>query len=315
MHKSVAQPQQVSFWVGILYGVCAGLVWAIYNVAAKVGAIEGFLPQDSGFVRFTVAGLLMLPVVLQMGVRDMGGIGWGRAILLTLTAGPTFVLLINTGFVLSPLSHGVIIPPAASMLSSMILGRVFLGETITRSRIVGAGILIVAQIAIAYDGLSGARGEYVWVGDIALAGAGLCWGLFTFLVSKWKVDALRGTAALSVISAVLYVPAYLVIFGIPDLPVSSMVIQGLIHGGLSGVIGVIAYAAAVRHLGAGRSGLFPSIVPAISILISIPVLDQVPDTLEIVATILSLFGILTGLGVTTLVYRRLRKPAPPPPGT
>lgn len=308
MQDSAAKPQQVSYALGLFYGTCAGLAWAVYNVAAKVGAIEGFLPQDSGFVRFTVAGLLMLPVALHMGLRDMGGIGWPKSLALALTAGPCFVLLINTGFVLAPLSHGVILPPATSMIVSIILGRLWLGETVTRSRIVGAAILIVAQIAIAFDGLQGARGDYVWVGDLALAGAGTCWGIFTFLVGKWKVDALRGAAALTVISAVLYVPAYLFLFGVPQhLPVSSMVIQGLIHGGLSGCLGLIAYAAAVRHLGAGRSGLFPSMVPALSILISIPVLNQIPDTLEITATILSLFGILTGLGVTTLVYRRLRK--------
>ncbi|MCO5066291.1 MAG: DMT family transporter [Rhizobiaceae bacterium] len=287
--------------------MCAALAWSVYNVAAKYGALEGFMPQDSGFVRFTFGGLLMLPIALRMGLGDMGGVGWSHAIPLALFGGPIFVLLINTGFVLSPLSHGVIIPPAASMLSSLFLGYMWLGETITTSRIVGAAILIVAQVIIVLHTLGGDGGELVWLGDLALAGAGFCWGLFTFFVSKWKVDALRGTAALTVISAAIYVPIYLFLAGIPDLPVSSMIIQGMIHGGLSGVVGLFAYAAAVRHLGAGRSGLFPSIVPAVSIVISIPVLNQIPNGLEIFAAVLSFAGIVTGLGVTTMLLRVLRR--------
>jgi len=309
MQKDAIVPPQSSVARGIAYGVCAALAWSIYNVAAKYGALEGFMPQDSGFVRFVVGGLLMLPVALRMGLKDMGGVGWPHAIALALCGGPIFVLLINTGFVFSPLSHGVIVPPAASMLSSLFLGWMWLGEKITISRIIGAAILIVAQVLIVFHTLGGDSGELVWLGDLALAGAGFCWGLFTFMVSKWKVDALRGTAALTVISAAIYVPTYLLLFGIPDLPVSSMIVQGFIHGGLSGVIGLFAYAAAVRYLGAGRSGLFPSIVPAVSILISIPVLNQVPTTLEIFAAVLSFAGILTGLGLITMLIRMLRKEA------
>ncbi len=88
---------------GIAWGVLAVLAWAVYNVGAKVGAAQGFSAPDLTVLRFGVAGLIMLPMLLRMGLRDLGGLGWPRGIALLLAAGPLFGLCVNTGFRNGPL--------------------------------------------------------------------------------------------------------------------------------------------------------------------------------------------------------------------
>ena len=103
---------------GVAWGIVAAMAWATYNVGAKVGAAQGFQPADLTLIRFAVAGLIMLPLLVRAGFRDLGGLGWPRGIVLALLVGPLFGFVVNTGFVLAPLAHGVVLGPAATMLSA-----------------------------------------------------------------------------------------------------------------------------------------------------------------------------------------------------
>src|SRR5687768_11539007 len=65
---------------GIAWGVAAVLAWALYNVGAKLGVAQGFQSQDLTLMRYGVAGLLMLPLILRSG---LGSLGWRRGLMLT----------------------------------------------------------------------------------------------------------------------------------------------------------------------------------------------------------------------------------------
>ena len=43
----------------------------------------GFTPADLAFHRFFWAGLLLMPLALRDGISDLGGIGWGRGMVMT----------------------------------------------------------------------------------------------------------------------------------------------------------------------------------------------------------------------------------------
>jgi drug/metabolite transporter (DMT)-like permease len=136
---------------GIAWGVAAVLAWALYNVGAKLGVAQGFQSQDLTLMRYGVAGLLMLPLLLRGG---LGSLGWGRGLMLTLCVGPLFGLVINTGFVLAPLAHGVVLPPAVTMLSTTLLAWGFAGERPKVAQLIGIVILLTGLVAIAWDGLN-----------------------------------------------------------------------------------------------------------------------------------------------------------------
>ncbi len=84
---------------GIAWGVLAVLAWAMSTMSGPRSAPrQGFRAPDLTVLRFGVAGLIMLPMLLRMGLRDLGGLGWPRGLALLLAAGPLFGLCVNTGF-------------------------------------------------------------------------------------------------------------------------------------------------------------------------------------------------------------------------
>src|SRR5918998_4937655 len=89
--------------VGILCGVGAALGWAAGFVAARHGVLIGFAPVDLAFHRFAWAGLLLFPLAYRQGLWDLGGISWGRGLIMFVLAGPAQGVLSATGFTLTPL--------------------------------------------------------------------------------------------------------------------------------------------------------------------------------------------------------------------
>lgn len=282
--------------LGVLWGMVAAVAWAVYNVGAKVGAAQGFQPADLTLMRFGVAGLVMLPLLVRAGLRDLGGLGWGRGVVLALLVGPLFGFVVNTGFVLAPLAHGVVLGPATTMLSATALAWVCEGERLNRMQLAGMAILVAGLLAIAYDGLTAPSGHLVWLGDLGFVAAGTLWGVFTFLLKRWRVHAVQATAAVSVLSMLVVVPLYFMLHGgLPDLPVQAMLVQAVYQGCLGGCLAVLAFSLAVGHLGASRAALFPSFVPALATLLAMPMLGQVPDALQGTGILLASLGLLTAL--------------------
>src|SRR3989442_11931217 len=83
---------------GIACGAGAALFWAAGFVAARHGIAIGFSPADIVFHRFVWAGLVFLPFVARVGLRDLGGVGWAKGVALTLLSGPPIAFLSYAGF-------------------------------------------------------------------------------------------------------------------------------------------------------------------------------------------------------------------------
>src|SRR5574339_33886 len=128
--------------IGIVCGTLAALAWAAGFVVAKHGIQIGFSPADLAFHRFFWSGLLVLPLIVREGLGDLGGIGWGRALVMTVLSGPPQSLLAYTGFILVPLGHGTTIQPACAALFSLLLATVILHERLTPTRVAGAAIIV-----------------------------------------------------------------------------------------------------------------------------------------------------------------------------
>ena len=107
--------------LGLLCGAGAALFWAAGFVAGRHGIAIGFSPADLAFHRFVWAGLVFLPFVARDGLADLGGVGWAKAVILTLFVGPLFSILSYSGFLLVPLAHGGVIQPSCAALGGLAL--------------------------------------------------------------------------------------------------------------------------------------------------------------------------------------------------
>ena len=134
---------------GALYGLAAVAMWGGYLAFARQGVQTGLTPADFVFLRYATAGVLMVPWLLAHGPAQLGGVGWGRGVILALFAGPLFIALGVGGYVFAPLAHGAVIQPATITIATMVVAWLVLGEAMPRHRIGGIAIIVAGLVLIA----------------------------------------------------------------------------------------------------------------------------------------------------------------------
>ena len=295
----VAAGSSIAF--GYACGMTMALGASISFAAARAGILGGLAPDDMIFARFVVAGLVLLPFLLCWGLPTLAGIGWPRGLALLLTGGPLFALLQTGGYAFAPLAHGAVIAPSTVTILSTIGAGMLLGERLTRSHLIGAALVLAGILLIAGQGaLGSATGTTTWVGDLLFFASSVLWAGFTLLIRYWRVDAVRATAVVGVLSLCISAPVYLAYRGpahLTNLPFAALAVQGVVQGLVQAVITIMAYSRAISILGVSRAVLFPAIVPAISILIGIPLLGEVPNALQFAGLLLVSFGMLVAIGI------------------
>lgn len=295
--------------IGYASGFVMALSAATTFVAARAGILGGLSADDLIFARYVVAGLLLLPVLLYWGLRDLAGIGWARGIALLLTGGPPFALLQTGGYAFAPLAHGAIIAPSTVTILSTIAAAWFLGERLTRAHIVGAAIVLAGIGLIGWHGLAGhATGAATFLGDLMFFVSSVLWAAFTVLIRYWRLDALRVTAVVAVLSLAVFVPIYLGYRGLPHvaaLPPGAIAFQGFVQGIVQAIFAVGAYSLAIVYLGVSRAVLFPAIVPAVTVLIGIPAVGEIPGATQIAGLVLVSIGLFVAIGLFGRFTRRV----------
>ena len=278
--------------VGIVCGTLAALAWAMGFVAAKHGVQIGFSPADLAFHRFFWSGLLMLPLIVREGLRDLGGIGWSRASVMTVLSGPPQSLLAYTGFILVPLGHGTTIQPACAALSGLVLASLILHEKATLQRIAGGAIIIAGLLMFGAESLTTIGNSGVG-GDLLFATAGLFWATFGTLLRLWNVHGTRAVMAVGAVSLLVLAPIYLVIYGISGLVRQSLfenILQAVVQGGIAGSLPIYLFAHAVIALGGGRAATFPALVPVFGVVIGFLALGVVPTLAQFGGMLIVLVG-------------------------
>ena len=284
---------------GMLYGLAAVLIWGGYLAMARAGVVGGITAGDFTLIRYGTAGLVMLPWLAVNQPLTLAGMGWGRALALTFTAGPLFILLGVGGYAFAPLAHGAVAQPAAVVVFTTLLAALLLKDRPSRTRLLGLGVVLAGIGVIAGPGLFSGT-AMTPLGDAMFLAAGLLWAGFTILARRWGIKAIPATAAVSVLSALIVVPVYAATTGFSHLlsiPAAVLVPQILVQGVLSGVVAVICFTRAAEKLGAARAALFPALVPASAILMGIPLAGEWPNLGQMLGLALVSLGLLVAMGV------------------
>jgi drug/metabolite transporter (DMT)-like permease len=278
--------------IGVLCGTGAAFGWAVGFVAAKHGIGAGFTPADLAFHRFFWSGLVLLPLLLRNGVKNLGGFGWRRGLVMSILGGPPQALLAYSGFILVPLGHGTTIQPACAALFGLVLASLVLGERLTAQRIVGAATIICGLIIFGIESLTTIGGHGVG-GDLLFAIAGLFWATFGILLRQWRIAGFRAIAVVGALSVMVYAPLYVLFIGFANMAQlgwSENVLQVLVQGLLAGILPIYLFARAVILLGAGRTSTFPALVPMFGLIVGYFALGVVPSIAQIIGLVVVVIG-------------------------
>ncbi|WP_417433111.1 DMT family transporter [Hoeflea sp.] len=281
---------------GVGLGLAAALLWAVYNVGVEIGRAEGFTSADLAILRYGVAGLILAPLLAMQWRKLPPSLTLPRAIMLSCIIGPPFAFLFNTGYGLAPLAHAVVISPGMSMLVANMLPILLDGQRLSVNRKLGIAVLIIGLMAIAADRpVTTGSGDTAILGDLCFVGSGSLWGVFIYLMARWRLPAIATTAATSILSAVFFLPFYILYFDPAPLPLAAWIEQAIYQGAIGGSLAIIVFASSISLLGSGLAGLFPALVPPLAVLLAIPLARQWPNALQTLGVVIASGGLIVSL--------------------
>lgn len=279
---------------GYVLGCVAAVIWGGYLVTSRRGIAVGLAPTDMAFLRYVIAGAVMLPLLLRHQPMDLAGVGWKKGLVLAFLAGPPFVLVGASGFHFAPLAHAAVIQLGSVILASTLLAALVLRERPGRAGVLSLSLVLLGLFVTAGSGLAGGL-PGVWRGDLLFALAGTLWAIFTVLQRRWALSPVAVTAVVCVISALVYGPLYAATVGFDRMlkaGTAVLIEQVLVQGVLSGAIAMLAFAAAVRDVGAARAALFPALAPGVAMLLGAFLTGDRVSVLHVIGLVLLTSGLL-----------------------
>lgn len=305
LHAGSAAPDGVStpagaaspsLVAGLMVGLVAASIGALYTVFARWGIAQGMDSSDMTFLRFSVAGLVTLPLLARALRRDAAGFAaaWRSWLAVSLLAGPLFGLLMFTALQWAPASHAALFPFTAMSVMGTLLSVVFLGDTLTARKVIGIAVVVTGLVVLSGFDLQSLSGRAL-LGDVLFIAAGTLWAGFGIVMRRHRLDPLLATAVISFSALVTYVPIYLATAGTgrllatpPHVLWTELLVQGLIAG--AGTL--YAYSKMVAMLGPARAAVFPALAPGLAALMAWPLLDHVPSGTEATGLVISVVGLL-----------------------
>lgn len=281
---------------GALYGLGAVAVWATWNSVTRLDVKGALSAYDLAMLRFAVAGLLLLPVVLRKGL-GLERLGVARFVILLCGAGAPFVLVAASGLRLAPASHAGALLQGAMPLFVALLSALLMKERLTASRKAGYGLIAVG-VAIIVGPTAVALDEAQTIGHLLLLLAGFMLACYAIVLRARGIDALHGAALAATGSLVFYLPAYFAVHGPRglDAPLADIAVQIVLQGVLVSIVALFFFGRGVEILGASAGAAFAALTPPVGALLAIPILSEIPGPFEIVALLLVSAGVFLASG-------------------
>jgi drug/metabolite transporter (DMT)-like permease len=273
-------PTTAEYARGAVCGLAAVSIWSGGIVAVGLGLRTSLTPWDIAAVRFTVAGLLLLPYVLNRGLA-LERLGWAGLAAIVLGGGAP-VLLSNAGLLFAPAAHAGALYPGVMPLMVAVLAAFKLREAFTAAKRLGFALILPGVCAIAW--LSGGTiGSQQNIGHMLFLGSGVAFAFYTVAMRRARLDGLHAAAIAAVGDFLLYMPVYWMIVGTTSFAEAAwtdITLQALVQGLLTAIISYLLYGRAVSILGASSGAAFAALCPAMTALMAIPLLGEWPTTID-----------------------------------
>jgi len=239
----------------------------------------------------------MLPLFLRSGVRDAGGFGWPRALVLILLAGPIYNMVLIGGLTWAPATHSSLIYPAFTPLFTALLAKLMLDRR-ENLPLAGLAMLIGGVLTIKLDGfLHPATSTYphAWRGDLLFMTAALMWSFYTVLMRRWNTKPLAVVSVVQV-GGLFYVPLYFAVqgFAVFRLDITAIAIQSLYQGVLVSVISILLFNLAVRQIGA-KASMFTAVMPVVGVSLAVVLLNEPVSASLVAGTLLIVAGLFVSM--------------------
>lgn len=276
-------------WIGYALMLFTLAVWASFILISRLAGTSVLTPWDTTALRFGTATLVLLPyVILKMDIRQF--FNW-RFVVVAMLGGLGYAMLAYVGFSLAPAAHGAIFLHGLLPFWTALMSWLIVQEHMTRDRWLGLSCIAFGIGAMAIIEVQNPNTHFGW-GDVMFAGASASWAAFTSLLKRWQIPPVAATVGVAIISAVLFLPVYVLWLpsGLAQASWQVIALQAGFQGVLVVIVAMLTFIAAVQRLGAFTVGSFLALAPMVAATLAVPVLNE-PLTLGLM---LGLLGMVMG---------------------
>ena len=301
--------------IGLIAALVTILIWTSFIVIARASASHNLLPLDIAFLRILGAGSVLLPWAWWL-MRPQRRAGEKVGSLLGLSPLPlritiigglfgsfVFSMLSYSGVFFAPAAHASVLLPGSLPLWTTLMAWLVLSQSISKVRAIGLACIVLGDLLVGGSSLLQAfDGGEVWKGDLMFMCAASCWSFYTVIVRREGLDAVRATMAVTAFSCVTFLPLYAILALLQIVPShldaapwQELLFQALYQGIGSVVISGISFNIMVRHYGPVRSTMMTAVVPVLSAISAVVLLNEPMHWNLMAGLVLVTCGILFGV--------------------
>jgi drug/metabolite transporter (DMT)-like permease len=294
-----AQPDQPAYprstvgqyVIGASCAIAAVAIWAGWLVVMRLGVTTGLSALDLTALRFAVAGLVLLPVVLRHGFA-IDRLGWVGVAAIVLGGGAPVALVIGAALQFAPVAHAGALYQGTVPLAVACVAVIVLQERIATIRKAGLVFIVCGGSMIGGLGFSSFGGRQN-IGHLLFLVASFMTACYTVAIRRTRIDGLHAAAVAAVASLLLYLPVYLVFFenGLFRVPMLDLVFQAVYQGVLTAAISLALYGRAIHLLGASNAAAFVALGPMMAAITPTPVLGEWPSPIAWAAILMIVSGV------------------------
>jgi drug/metabolite transporter (DMT)-like permease len=267
------------------------LIWGTTFLVTKV-VLREVGPLQLTALRFAIAFLLLAPLAARQGFR-FKDIFRPTFILFGLTGTTLYFALQNLGLNLTSISSASLILSIGPVITS-VMAVIFLKERLSKTRIIGIGLVTVGMILVALTSSGTTDGSNPWLGNGLILGSTLAWSVYTIQGRKMagNYSTLVMTAASTGAGLLFLLPFAAwetLIIGIPHFSLSS--VAGIVYLGIAAsALTMFLWNYALRSLSASVASTYLNLIPMIGVA-SAFLLGERPPWLQIVGGVIAVFGV------------------------
>ena len=266
-------PDRKLLFRGYLAAFFTLVTWTGFSLVSRIGGKSPLTPYDIIALRLITASLVLLPFAL----RRLPPGAWrdDRLWVLALLGNLVYCLLVYRGFKYAPAAHGAIL--LSGLQPFLISAVIWLVNGIRPSRVRSIGLIsIAAGITCAAMPYFSESSPDSLLGDFLILLGSICWAIYSVLATRWGYSPWTLTCAVALGSAVLYLPVYAIWLPkqLAAAPLSMILLQGAFQGIVATILSMLAYLKAISILGTERAAAFLALVPIVTGVVAVPLLDE-----------------------------------------
>ena len=265
-------PENKKLIHGYLAAIATLLMWSGFSLISRVGGKSILTPYDVFALRVITASIVLLPF---SGNMPSGFWRDSRLWILTILCSLIYCPLVYSGFKYAPAAHGGILLAGMQPFLISIVVWLLTGTRPGRVRSIG--------LALIGTGISCAAMPYFtdWsedsaFGDLLILISSISWAFYGVLAARWGYSAWTLTRAIAYGSAIVYLPIYFLWLPkeLASAPLVMIITQSIYQGIIATIVAMLAYLKAITILGTERASAFLALVPIVTGILAVPLLDE-----------------------------------------